>query len=263
MSKVLPLQSSIIYGPVNSKRLGKSLGINLLSTTQKICSFNCIYCHYGKTQKLTVSPLRSELAGIDEILNAIKDALISSKEFQYLTFSGNGEPMLHPDFQEIVSQTKKLRDLYRPGLPIALLSNASQLAVAFDLETLKLIDKCIFKLDTANEEVFSKINRPYPGIRVKEIIKALIVVAQTLPITMQTIFIDGEVSNYKGEVFDEWLEAIHKIKPREIQIYSSDRPVAEGSVRMLSDDELQRLAQIINKKTKIRTIPYFAQPRRY
>jgi wyosine [tRNA(Phe)-imidazoG37] synthetase (radical SAM superfamily) len=257
VSNVLPLQQGVIYGPVNSKRLGRSLGINLFPTTRKVCSFDCIYCHYGWTQEKTSEPDRAGLPTVDQVIFALETALKSDLQFDYLTFSGNGEPMLHPNFAEIVKRIKALRDKLRPTVPIALLSNSSCLIQSLDIDTLSKIDLRIFKLDTADQTAFEMINNAVSAIKIKDIIIALEKLSAVLPIIIQTVFFDGLVNNYQGVVFNHWLAAIKKIKPQKIQIYSTDRPVASSKVKMISNEKLKGLTQTIIDKTGIPTTAYF------
>ena len=114
--KLLPLEEGIIYGPLLSRRLGRSLGINLLPTKYKICSFDCLYCNYGYTDLQTLNPPRQDFPTTDAVLTAIKQALQKEDKLDYLTFSGNGEPTLHPEFTTIAAQTKELRDKWHPTL---------------------------------------------------------------------------------------------------------------------------------------------------
>ena len=122
---MLPFQAGIIYGPINSRRLGRSLGINLLPTSYKLCSFDCVFCHYGRTQVKTLCPEESRLPGVKEILHAVRDALHMVRDTDYLTFSGNGEATLHPRFPLIASGVRQLRDELRPDVKLTILSNAS------------------------------------------------------------------------------------------------------------------------------------------
>ncbi len=259
---VLSLQKGIIYGPVNSKRLGRSLGINLFPNYKKICSFDCVYCHYGRTDETTLNPNPKDLPTVEQVISAIEDTLKSPIEFDYITFSGNGEPMTHPDFAQIVRLTKQARDKYRPNVPITLLSNSSCLAKPIDFDTLSLIENRIFKLDCADEPTFKAINNPVPEIKIKDIINGLKTVSSVLPITIQTVFIDGPIKNFEGEIFAQWLDAIKQIKPQKIQVYSTDRPVAQSQVKMISDEKLTELARTIMKKTGIPAIAYPAQKKR-
>ena len=127
---LLPLQSGILYGPVNSRRLGKSLGVNLMPGSYKLCSFNCVYCHYGwtKEQAVDFSKYHKDLPAIDEVVKSVAQALKSPREFDFLTFSGNGEPTLYPHFAELVEEVASLRNKYRPKVKVALLSNSTGLA---------------------------------------------------------------------------------------------------------------------------------------
>ena len=262
MSNFLPLQKGIIYGPVNSKRLGRSLGVNLFPDTKKVCSFDCAYCQYGRTHNKTLKPNRSDLPTIDEIINAVEQVLKSPIEFDYITFSGNGEPMVHPDFPEIVRKISELRNKYRRDVPLTILSNSSCLAGAFDIDALSLIENRIFKLDCADQKSFMIMNDAGPDLKIEDIIAGLEKLSAVLPITIQTVFVDGIIQNYKGEIFDQWLKAVKRIKPQKIQIYSTDRPVAVAGIKMISNEELHRLANLIQEQTGIPTRAYEAQKKR-
>lgn len=251
----IPLKDNIIYGPVNSKRLGRSLGINILSSTEKICSFNCIYCQYGITKKTADS-----FFSIEEIERALTDFFSNSLKIDYLTFSGNGEPTLHPQFGEIVKIVKKMRDRYLPSIPIALLSNSSTIN-NLSYEILEMIDVKIFKLDAGNKELFLKINRPIVNISLEEIVKGLKKVSKKFPITIQTMFISfSEENNYEKTALKDYLSKIKEIKPAFIQIYSCDRPVAINNVNLISNEKLKELEELINKRTKILVRAYLNVP---
>ncbi len=262
MSNVLPLQKAIIYGPVNSKRLGRSLGINLFPNTKKVCSFDCAYCHYGKTSEKTSKPDRAELPTVAEVTSTAEQIFKSPIEFDYITFSGNGEPTIHPDFPEIVRKIKELRDKYRHNVPITLLSNSSCLTGDIDIDTLSLIDNRIFKLDCTDQQSFQIMNNGCADIKIDDIIAGLEKIAQVLPITIQTVFIDGIIQNYQGKIFEDWLQAIKRIKPQKIQVYSTDRPVAVSGIKMLSNEQLHQLANLIQEQTGIPTRAYEAQKKR-
>ncbi|MCX7836423.1 MAG: radical SAM protein [candidate division WOR-3 bacterium] len=249
------MKDKIIYGPVNSKRLGRSLGINILSTNEKICSFNCIYCQYGITKRSFGS-----FIPVEKVEKALYDFFANPVRIDYLTLSGNGEPTLHPEFDKIVKKIKEIRDKYVPSIPIALLSNSSSIN-NLSFEVLKMIDIKIFKLDAGTEELFLEINRPIVNISLKEIVKGLKKVSKRLPITIQTIFISfGEKNNYEKEALKEYLLRIKEIKPAFIQVYSCDRPVAQNNVNLISDEKLRELEEVINKKTKILTRAYLNVP---
>lgn len=251
----LPLKDRIIYGPVNSKRLSRSLGINIISNKEKICSFNCLYCQYGLTKKFT-----NFFIGIKEVEEALINFFKNPKKIDYLTFSGNGEPTIHPEFPAIVKVVKKIRDKFAPQIPIALLSNSSNI-LNLSLEALKMIDVKIFKLDCGNEELFLLINRPLVKVSFKDIVKGLRKIAQQFPITIQTMFIDfKEKNNYEKEALKDYIKVIKEIKPAFIQIYSCDRPVAINDVKPISNEKLKALEDFINKKTKILVRAYLNVP---
>lgn len=252
----LPLQRDVIYGPIKSKRLGLSLGINLLPTTQKVCSFDCIYCHYGKTNIKTLDPKDIQFPPIDLVLKKLEWYLKSDIEFHYITFSGNGEPFLYPDFDTIVLAIKELRDRYRPKTPIALLSNSSVITRDKKITTLKLINLPIFKLDAGDEKTFQEINRPVSGVKLNEIVNALKEISKEIKIIIQTVFLNGRIKNFTREILENWLFTIRQITPSLIQIYSVDRPVAEENVKMVENSLLLGKAREIEEKTKIKTIAY-------
>lgn len=252
---VLPLKSSIIYGPVNSKRLLRSLGINILSNNEKICRFNCVYCQYGLTKKFSNS-----FISVKEVEEALSNFFLNPSKIDYLTFSGNGEPTIHPEFSEIVKVVKRIRDKLAPSIPIALLSNSSNI-LNLPIDILEMIDVKIFKLDAGNQKMFSLINRPLIDISLKEIIKGLKRIAKKLPITIQTMFITlSNENNYEGENLKDYLFLIKEIKPAFIQIYSADRPVAIKFVNPVSNEKLKELEEYINKKTKILVKAYLNIP---
>ncbi|MDH5185455.1 MAG: radical SAM protein [candidate division WOR-3 bacterium] len=254
---VLPLQKGIIYGPIKSKRLGRSLGINLLPCDKKVCSFDCIYCHYGKTEIKTIKPDNIKFPSVSAVLNDVEKALRSDIGFEYLTFSGNGEPMLHPQFSELASEIKRLKEKYRPSVSLTLLSNSS--LAGYDNITNKIvsIEFPIFKLDCGNESTFKAINRPVNELKLSEIISGLKQLAKKFKITIQTVFINGTLTNLNQAAFEPWLAAIKMIKPAAIQIYSTDRPVADEKVKMVNNNRLNELTQTIGQKTGVLTQAYF------
>ena len=154
MSRVLELQKGIIYGPVSSRRLGRSLGINLSPTARKVCSFNCVYCHYGWTKVLTsdLSAYIDDLPAPKAVEKALEETLRTlDPPPQYITFSGNGEPTLHPDFEEIVDRVRVVRDRTGTQADIAILSNSTGLANQSVLRGLASLDVRIMKLDAGTD----------------------------------------------------------------------------------------------------------------
>ena len=172
---LLQLQDGILYGPINSRRLGSSLGINLMPGKYKLCSFNCLYCHYGWTKKLALDleKHRRDLPSPEAVAQEVEKGLLSRLEFDYLTFSGNGESTIYPGFPELVERVVELRDRHRPDVKLALLSNSSGLIYPEVRACMTRIDRPFFKLDAGTEEMWRLVNRPCQGIEFDRIIEAL------------------------------------------------------------------------------------------
>ncbi len=238
----IPVKNTIIYGPVPSRRLGRSLGINLLSKTKKVCTFDCIYCQYGRTSK------EKEFAEFEEVIEEVKKALETYKEIDYLTYSGNGEPTYHPQFYEIAKEIKKLRDEIRPDVPIALLTNST--GVIHDKvkkAIIEFIDVPIFKIDCSNEEDFKKINCPVIDIKFIDIINGIKELRRFLDkLYIQSLFIKGKVSNFTDDSLNEWYRIMRDIKPDFVQVYSLDRPFDAKGIEEVSIDELKTISRRLN-----------------
>ena len=245
LSFPIPLQQGTVYGPLHSKRLGKSLGINILPSEYKVCNLDCLYCFYGRTNFRYDC---EHCPPMDALMPQIEEALKSELEFDYITFSGNGSAALHPQFPEIVRRVVELRDNLRPGIPVAILSNSTGLEKAEIRETFKLFDLPIMKLDTADEIIFRKLNRPRQGVKIAEIIEQL---SEMRGITIQALFADGEIVNFKGKELEDWMKAVIKIKPESVQIYTIDRDLPQQGLIKLSNEILFRLADYISNTTKI------------
>jgi wyosine [tRNA(Phe)-imidazoG37] synthetase (radical SAM superfamily) len=239
---LLELKEGIIYGPIDSRRLGKSLGINLMPGRLKLCSFNCVYCHFGQTDELSVDigEYADDLPGSGEVVKAVERALKSSLEFGYVTFSGNGEPTLHPDFPELVDEVVVLRDRYRPDVKVALLSNSTALARAGVREAVLKIDVPVFKLDAGTERTFRAINRPARGVDFDDITERL---SSLDGIIVQTVLVDGAPSNVVAGELESYFRVIEKIRPIEVHIYSIDRPVPNTGISLVPPDKLEELAR--------------------
>ena len=246
----LPLKQGIIYGPVNSRRLGRSLGLNLSPDKNKLCSFNCIYCHFGWTKHLTneIAKFRKDFPTKENIFLAVRNALQTMKNLNCVTFSGDGEPTLHPDFENIVNGVKQLCDELLPETPLALLSNSSNLENESVARALSKIDLKILKLDAGIESVFMKINKPVQDISLRSIIANL---KKQEDIIIQTIFVKGSVDNTQEENLAAWIKALAEIMPKKVQIYSTDRPVAEKQIKKVGRKDLEAIARRTTKETGI------------
>jgi len=229
------LQSSCVYGPVQSRRLGQSLGINPLPAGIKVCSFDCLYCQYGFEKP--VGGRESVSSDIFPTVSTVLDQLESRvNRFQgsidAITFSGNGEPTLHPDFLGLVRGTVKIRDHYLPKSRVVLLSNGTTVRDEEIQEAIKLIDDPIVKLDAGDKDLWFAINRPERGIDLDDIVSVMAVIDH---IIVQSLFFkgdgDGVEGNISGDSIDSWLSVIEEIQPRYVQIYTLDRTPAMDSIK--------------------------------
>ncbi len=219
---MMKLQKGIIYGPVNSRRLGRSLGINLSPTKIKICTFDCLYCQYGWTKiRGRELPIGENWPKAVQVLKAVKEALTTvTPPPAYITFSGNGEATLHPGLVEIVDGVIKLRDQLLPGARTAILSNSTMLDDLRVRSAISRLDVKIMKLDCGEEECFQRYNRPAKGIVLQAVIDSL----KEIPgITIQALFSGGDEGNLGETNLSAWIQQVKEISPADVQIYTLDR----------------------------------------
>lgn len=250
---VLPLETGIIYGPLFSRRLGLSLGVNLLPATLKICSFDCIYCHYGLTDRDAVAQ-DSDFPDPEQVYLAVEKVLQGSERFDTLTFSGNGEPTLHPHFLEIITQVRHLRDRLRPGVTLSLYSNASTVNQPSIRQALHLFDNPILKLDAGDPLTFEKINRPLHGLGLDDIITGLKDVPDLI---IQSLFVGGVVNNSNPRALHTWQAALADIRPEKVQLYSCDYPVPVEGVERILPYVLTRIASETETRVGVSVNPFW------
>jgi wyosine [tRNA(Phe)-imidazoG37] synthetase (radical SAM superfamily) len=253
------LFDQLIFGPVYSRRLGISLGINLLPVNNKFCNFNCIYCECGWTDKNNgikiVLPKRDNFK--TQLENKLKDLQGTVNEPDAITFAGNGEPTTHPNFAGIIDDTIEARNSYAPKAAISILSNASMLHKPIVVEALKKVDKNIQKLDSAIDSTFQIINQASNGITLEKIIEGLVSFDGKLII--QTLFLRGEyngkiVDNTTDDEIDAWLKVLQKINPEYVMIYPIDRGTPAKDLEKIPEDELKVIAEkveMLGVKTKV------------
>lgn len=252
---LLALQSDIIYGPVNSRRLGRSLGVNLLPFDYKLCSFDCIYCQYGRTRVKTLSPSADRFPDLERVLQAIEGAL-KEGQIDYLTFSGNGEPTLHPHFPAIVDGAQDLLACYQPNARLALLSNSSTVNRSEVRDAILRIDVPIMHLDAGDPHTLALINRHVPQVKFDQIVTGL----KEIPhLVVQSVLIDGDVSNIRGAPYEDWISTLVEIRPAKVQIYSTERPVPKSGVQCVPQATLERIAAEIHERTGIAVNAYWVQ----
>lgn len=247
-----------VFGPVKSRRLGISLGINLLPNNRKLCTYDCIYCECGwNTAGKAIKPILPTLEDVREQLTHKLEQMSQTNELpDVITFAGNGEPTIHPQFVDIIDLTIELRNRYAPKAQIAVLSNATTLFNKPIVEALKKIDEPILKLDGGFESTIMAINQPVGAYQLERAMELLIDFGEKAII--QTLFVEGTVNgktidNTSDEEIEAWIELIGKIKPQKVMIYTIDRDTPASGLRKVSKDRLDQIAKRLKNKvdTKI------------
>ena len=246
----IPLQPSIIYGPVRSRRLGWDLGLNASPINYKLCSFNCVYCQYGWTAVHTMDTADrlGDFPTPDDFKKALEDALRENEEINSITLSGNGEPTLYPQFEELVDIAKQLKEEYFPEAKLGILSNSSTINIEKIHRALTKLDFRIMKLDVGNLETLRKINQPCRAVDYEAILSGL---KSLEKVTLQTMFVDGTIRNIGDWEVREWIERVGEIKPIRAQVYSLHRPPAEISLREVPAERLREIAAQTEEATGV------------
>ncbi|WP_373724342.1 radical SAM protein [Bacteroides heparinolyticus] len=243
---------SPIFGPVHSRRLGVSLGINLLPADGKICTFDCIYCECGfNADRRSKQPLPTREEVRTALEARLQDMLQNGPAPDVLTFAGNGEPTAHPRFPEIVTDTLVLRDRYFPNAKVSVLTNSTFIHKPAVFEALNKVDNNILKLDTVDEAYIRELDRPTGSYSVNKIIESMKAFKGNCII--QAMFLKG---SYAGKNMDNtsdkyvlpWLEAVKEIAPRQVMIYTIDRETPGQDLRKATHEELDRIATLIKKE---------------
>lgn len=236
---------SPIFGPIHSRRLGISLGINLLPADGKVCSFDCIYCECGfnKDHRPTLPhPTREEVSA--KLEAKLKEMVEDGQLPDVLTFAGNGEPTCHPHFAEIIDDTIRLRNLYCPKAKVSVLSNSTFIHRQQVHDALMKVDNNILKLDTVNPDYINKVDRPAGNYDVNIIIDRL--KAFNGHVIIQTMFMKGEcngetVDNTSEEYVGPWLAAIKEIAPQQVMVYTIDRETPAQGLLKATHEELDAI----------------------
>ena len=245
------LYDNIIFGPVKSRRLGLSLGVNLLPIESKLCNFDCIYCECGfnaDRRPHSKLPTRQEVAvALEQKLQQMQAEGMAP---DVLTFAGNGEPTAHPDFAAIIDDTLQLRDRYFPHAKVSVLTNATRINRPEVFEALKRVDNNIVKLDTVDMTYIARVDRPVGHYDLDELIERMR--AFEGHCVVQTMFMRGtdaegvSVDNTTPQYVDPWLDAVESIAPREVMIYTIDRETPSHNLQKALpeqlDDIVERLA---------------------
>ena len=249
----IPLQTQIVYGPLNSRRFGNSLGINLLPDTQKLCTFDCLYCQYGDTRK-TGHIVFPSLEQIEEEADAIFPALKSKGvKIDWITLSGNGEPTLHPDFESVVEILLRLRDQYLYAVPVGILSNASTCHRQEIRQALSRLEGRFMKLDAGRLSTFNALNKPSDPDAWNRVMEGL---HQLHGIVLQSMFVTGRLDNTSDEEVEEWIKIIHNIRPEGVQVYTVERTPEHPDVLPVPQETLQTIANRLMDRTRIPAFVY-------
>ncbi len=244
---------STIFGPIKSRRLGVSLGVNLMPDDGKVCSFDCLYCEAGFNSQGTGTTGLPATEAVEKSLRAkLSDMHAKGEPLDVITFSGNGEPTLHPHFEEIIDTVIRLRDEYYPEAKVSVLTNSTRIFDPSVARALKRVDNNILKLDSAIEKTMQLIDRPVSSdFTVAKVVDSLRQFSGTGII--QTMILRGEhegnpVDNTTEEEIAALIEAYKAIKPREVMIYSLDRSTPEEKLKKVERDELELIADRIRKE---------------
>ena len=247
------LREETVFGPIRSRRLGSSLGINLLPTRGKICNFDCIYCECGWNadgRDDTVLPTAAQ------VLSALEDKLLAlmldGTPVDSITFSGDGEPTLNPEFPRIIDDTLKLRDAYYPSAKVSVLSNATRVHIPEVFEALRKVDNPIMKIDAPTDGLAALINRPAPGYSVSRTVEALRrfngdFILQTMFLKARKRTLDGPApaeywfDSGSPEVLEPWMDIVRTLRPRQVQVYSIDRPTPSQDLERYTVEQMHAL----------------------
>ena len=242
---------SPVFGPVRSRRLGVSLGINLMPADGKLCTFDCIYCECGFNadhRPHRPRPTRREVAeALERQLQKMAD---EGTPPDVLTFAGNGEPTAHPDFAAIVDDTLALRDRYFPQAQVSVLSNSTMLHRPDVVGALRKVDNNILKLDTVSDDYVRRVDRPAAAYSAARVVDALAAFAGH--VVVQTLFMGGEhdgrsVDNTGEEYVGPWIEALRRIGPQKVMVYTIDRETPAPLLRKASPETLDAIAERVRE----------------
>ncbi|MCQ2139311.1 MAG: radical SAM protein [Bacteroidales bacterium] len=237
------MREETVFGPIKSRRLGSSLGINLLPQNGKICNFDCIYCECGwnkdgRDDKVipTAEDLRKALE------SKLKECAENSTPIDSITFSGDGEPTLNPDFAEIIDITLELRDKYYPKAVVSVLSNATRIGRDDVFNALRKVDNPILKIDAPTEELAKRINRPACDYWVSQVVEDLRKFEGDF--VLQTMFLKSDdFDSSSPEVLEGWMKIVRDLHPREVMVYTIDRETPQKGLQKFTVAQMRELVQ--------------------
>lgn len=234
----------IVFGPIYSRRLGSSLGVNILPTKGKLCNFDCVYCECGWNRDGAVPDRRFPV--LSEVEAALREKMSKAAAegipVDSITFSGNGEPTMNPDFADIIDGTLSLRDKYFPEAKVSVLSNATLVGREDVARALRKVDNPILKIDASSQELVDKINKPVGTYRLAEVIENLKSFDGNF--ILQTMFLKSEEFDTASEdALRAWLDIVRLLRPRQVMVYTIDRETPDKTLRKYTVDEMTAMVQ--------------------
>lgn len=233
----------IVFGPISSRRLGSSLGINILPSKGKLCNFDCIYCECGWNKDGAQDKKLPSYEMVEQALNTrISQLAQEGTAVDSITFSGNGEPTVHPDFEKIVDLTLSLRDRFYPEAKVSVLSNAVLTGKESVMRALMKVDNPIMKIDASSDELIGWINKPVGTYHLDEIVENLKRFDGNF--ILQTMFLRSDDFNTaSSEALSGWMDIVRDLHPREIMVYTIDRETPDKSLAKYTVDEMRAFVQ--------------------
>lgn len=237
------LREKTVFGPIHSRRLGNSLGLNILPENGKFCNFDCIYCECGWNKDGKDDQYLPKAYEVKAALEAkLKECVQNGTPIDSITFSGDGESTLNPDFPQIVDDTMVLRDQYFPQAQVSILSNGTRAHIPAVFAALRKVDKPIMKIDAPTNEWIAKINRPAPGYDVRRVIDAL--KQFNGDFILQTMMLQSDdFDSANPEIVNPWMDIVRELHPREIMVYTIDRPTPQEGLVKFSEEKMRQLVQ--------------------
>lgn len=237
------LREDVVFGPIKSRRLGNSLGINLLPEKGKLCNFDCIYCECGWNKDGRDDNKLPTAADVKKALEAKLQAILAEgTPIDSITFSGDGEPTLNPEFPQIIDDTIELRDRYFPKAVTSVLSNATRAHIPEVFNALCKVDNPIMKIDAPSDDLVARINQPAPGYSLSRVIEALKKFNGNF--VLQTMFLRSrDFDSSSEEVLKGWMSIVRELRPREIMVYTIDRPTPEADLTKFTPEQMKTFVQ--------------------
>jgi wyosine [tRNA(Phe)-imidazoG37] synthetase (radical SAM superfamily) len=248
----------VVYGPVQSRRFGFTLGVNLLSPEQKACSFDCSYCDLGRTNvrlnklKSSVQFPASETLG-EGIRLGFDAARSHTKKIDSILISGNGEPTLSPYFPEVIDMIIKARNEFLPDAKIIVLTNGAHLDSRKVVDALNKVDERVVKVDVGNDRLLKLMNSPLSRTSVSSIISNM---RNLKDVIVQTMFVKGSLDNTEPADLDDWIEVVGLLKPKAVHITTISRVPGASGLQAVDEDGLYTLASRLERRTHLRSLVF-------